>query len=248
MTDQVTDQVKDTDQGQDQGQDSPGWRSALSDEYKEDAWLKTFDKPTEFAKAAIGIKTEHETLQAKMEDAIFMPGENATEAEITAFRNAMGIPESADDYEFPKAEGVEHDESTTEWARGIFHEAGLTKTQAAVISQAWDKYVMEVEKAELAASVEAENEARVALKAEWGAGFEENMKFIRRGWKEFTDSDLDEFMKSSGLGNHPLLLRFMFRVGKAMGEDFAPPSPPPKLGGPKGVPSMEYEGMEHFKD
>ncbi len=238
------------------------WTAQLSDDLKgndaftghetlsdfANAHLEVQGKVSELDGRATTLEGEKSDLEGRLANSIPKLGENPTEAEITAFRNALGVPESADDYEFPKAEGVEHDESTTAWAREIFHDAQLTKSQAAVISQAWDKYTMEIQKAELAETVKAEEEARVALKAEWGAGFEENMKFIRRGWKEFTDSDLDEFMKSSGLGNHPLLLRFMFKVGKAMGEDFSPPAPPPKLGGPEGLPSMDYGGMGHFKD
>ena len=211
------------------------------------AHLDTLGKVSDLDGRATKAEGEKTDLEGRLANSIPKLGEEPTEAEITAYREAMNIPATADDYEFPKAEGVEHDESTTEWARGIFHEAGLTKVQAALISQGWDRFVGEVEKAELAATVEAEKEATIALKKDWGAGFEENMKFIRRGWKEFTDSDLDAFMKESGLGNHPLLLRFMFKVGKAMGEDFAPPATPPKLGGPEGAPSMEYEGMGGFK-
>ncbi len=237
------------------------WMAQLSDDLKGNEALTSFENLSDLATAhlenvgkltdldgrATKAEGEKTDLEGKLADSIPKLGENPTEAEITAYRNAMGIPEKAEEYEFPKAEGIEHDEDTIEWARGMFHAAGLTKVQAAAISQGYDKFQAEVEKAQLAATVDAEKTATIALKAEWGAGFEENMKFIERGWKHFTDSDLDAFMKSTGLGNHPLLLRFMFKVGKAMGEDFTPPAAPPRLGGPEGVPSMEYEGMEGFK-
>ncbi len=236
------------------------WMAQLSDDLKGNEALTSFENLSDLATAhlenvgkltdldgrATKAEGEKTDLEGRLADSIPKLGENPTEAEITAFRNALGIPETADKYEFPKAEGVQHDETTTEWAREMFHAAGLTVTQAAAISQGWDKFTMEVEKAELAETVKAEEEARVALKKEWGAGFEENMKFIKRGWKHFTDSDLDMFMKESGLGNHPLLLKFMLKVGTAMGEDFIPAATP-HLGKGDKAPGMGYETMEQFK-
>lgn len=211
------------------------------------AHLDTLGKVSDLDGRATKAEGEKTDLEGKLADSIPKLGEEPTEAETTAYRDAMGIPATPEEYEFPKAEGIEHDEDTVEWARGMFHAAGVTKVQAAAISQGYDKFQAEVEKDYLAETVKAEEAARVALKAEWGAGFEENMKFIRRGWKHFTDSELDAFMKESGIGNHPLLLRFMLKVGTAMGEDFTPAALPPKLGPGGKEPSMEYEDMEQFK-
>lgn len=247
MTDQVNGQVDaGADQGQDQGQMALGWRSALSDEFKEHDFVKGFEKPTDFVKAALDIKTEKEGLETRMKNAIFKPGKGATDDEITAFRKAMGIPDKAEDYDFPSGDGVEHDEQMISWAQKVFHEAGLSKEQGALIGQAWDGFVKGLVEQQEQSSAEAIKTASDKLKEEWGADFDKNMEFTKRGWQKFTDNEFDQFVDETGIGNHPTLIRFIFKIGQAMGEDFSGPAGPKTGEGEPNV-GMNYEGMEHFK-
>lgn len=256
MADQVTDQVTDTqDQGSDQGdQASLGWRSALSDEFKENDFVKGFEKPTDFVKAALEIKTKQENLESKMEGAIFKPGEGATEEEVAAFRSAMGIPETPDDYEFPETEGLEQDEQVMEWARGTFHKAGLSKEQAALISQSWDGFILGMEQANEDASKEAFKTAQESLKTDWGADYDGNLELSHRAYKFFEDKIEGfkgflegESTNGKALGNHPDMIRAFHVIGKAMGEDISPKATPKGGEGEKPL-GMDYESMDHFKD
>mgnify|MGYP001588601234 FL=1 len=85
---------------------SLGWRAALPDEFKDHEFVKTFQKPGDFVKSALEIKTEADGLKARLANAVIKPGENASPAEITAYRLALGVPEKSTDYEFPKGEGL----------------------------------------------------------------------------------------------------------------------------------------------
>jgi hypothetical protein len=244
MTDQVNGQVTGNtgDQGGDQGggdnnqqSQSLGWRAALSDEFKEHEYVKQFENPTAFVKDALVNKD-------KLSKAIFKPGKGASDEEMASYRKAMGIPDKPDDYEFPQTEGVKHDEKMVQWARGIFHQAGLDKEQAGLIAQAWDGFVKGLTEADEAAQTEAVKEAEKQLKEEWGDKYDQNLEYTKRGWKKFSNEDFDKFVDETGIGNHPALIRFIFAVGQAMGEDFSPPSTPGKGEGKPNI-GMNYESM-----
>jgi len=49
-----------------------------------------------------------------------------------------------------------------------------------------------------------------------GEKFDENMKFVADAMKEFGTPELRDALKASGLGNHPEVVRLMYRVGKAL--------------------------------
>lgn len=211
-----------TNQNNQTNSDSLGWRAALPDEYKNHDFVKTFTKPGDFVKSALEIKTERDGLKTKMDGAIFKPGEGAKQEEISAFYKSLGVPEKSADYEFPKGEGVEHDENMISWARDTFHKANLTKDQAGVISQAWDGFIQGMANAKDESNKKAVEESTKQLKAEWGADYDKNLEFTKRGWKKFTDTEFDKFCEETGTGNHPLLIKFIHKIGKAMGEDFSP--------------------------
>jgi hypothetical protein len=214
----------------DQGTIQPaGWISALPDEYKNNDYVKTFQKPGDFVKSALEIKTERDTLNGKLGNAIFKPGENATPEEMAAYHKALGVPDKPDEYEFAKLEGQEHDPKFTEWAKGVFGEAKLTKAQATTISQKWGEYVKAQTEimAQQAATEKADSEKAIKettakLQTEWGAKYNENIELVKRGFQKFSNKEFNSFCDETGIGNNPDFIRFIFNVGKAMGEDFSP--------------------------
>jgi hypothetical protein len=210
-------QVKGEGQNQD-GTDSQslGWRAALPNEFKEHEYVKTFTKPGDFVKSALEIKTERDTLNTKLATAIFKPGDKATPEEITAFHKSLGVPEKADEYEFPKGEGVAHDPKMIEWAKGTFHEAKLSKEQASVVSKKWDAFMQQIAVAEKEAVEKELTDANNKLKEEWKADYDKNLELSSRAFKHFSNAELGEFKA------HPILIRAFYNIGKAMGEDFSP--------------------------
>lgn len=95
-------------------------------------------------------------MRKKLSGAIVKPGKDAGEADIAAYRKAMGIPEAPDAYEFPDLpEGVEMSDdikaSREAWA-GRFHELGISNDQAKALA----RMVNEDEQAMKTAMVEAD--------------------------------------------------------------------------------------------
>lgn len=228
MVDQVNADTQNQDQNA-QNQQSLGWRAALPDEYKEHEFVKTFQKPGDFVKSALDIKTEHDSLKTKLASAIIKPGENATPEEKAAYHKALGVPDKPEEYEFPKVEGVEHDEKMLSWARDVFHKNGLNKEQAAGISQAWDGFIKGIEQGLQEAETNALKEVETKLKEEWKADYDKNFELSKRAFKKFSGAELSDFKA------HPTLVKAFYEVGKAMGEDTSPAGPqtgasPPTVG------------------
>jgi len=236
MTDQVTVDTQNQDQNVTDSQ-SLGWRAALPAEFKEHEYVKTFTKPGDFVKSALEIKTEHDALKTKLGSAIFKPGENATPEEKAAYQKALGVPEKSTDYEFPKGEGIEHDEKFTLWAKDLFHKADISKDAAAVLSQGWDSYMKEFVAAQQKVEDDAIKEVETKLKTEWKAEYDKNFELSKRAFNKFSGADLSEFKA------HPTLIKAFFEVGKAMGEDTSPPgkhdgSGPPTVGMKYNMPTF----------
>lgn len=236
----MTDPSQVTPPSGDQGDQTPGWISALPDEFKQHEFVKTFQKPGDFVKTALEIKTERDGLQAKLANAIFKPGEGEDRA---AFNKALGVPDTPEAYEFPKGDGVEHDEAMVGWARQTFHTAGLNTEQAKVISQAWDGFVQGMAQAQEEAVQTGLREAETALKTDWGADYEKNLEETRRAYttfeaadpkfKELLETDIGNGMK---IGNHPVMLKVFHTIGKAMADDTT--LTPRPAGGPAPIVGM----------
>ena len=212
------------------------WIAQMSDDLKGNEAFTPFETLSDFAKAHLdtvgkvtelnGKATEFEgkvtDLESKLANSIPKLGENATDEDRAVFYKALGVPEKPDEYEFPKGEGIEHDEKMVFWARDIFHKANLSKDQAGIISQAWDGLIQGMAKEQDEAKQAAVQEADTKLKTEWGADYDKNLELTKRGFQKFSGQELDAFCEETGVGNHPTLIKIFYEIGKAMGEDTSP--------------------------
>ncbi len=202
-----------------------GWRAALPDEYKEHEWVKTFQKPGDFVKSAIEIKTESEALKSKLDGSIPKLPENASDEEKEAYYLSLGRPESADQYEIT---GDNLDETLVNWAKPMFYDLGLTKTQASKLVEGWNSFVQgAVDEQIQKRKTETEN-ATKELRKEVGEKFDESVEGGRRAIgklipDEAQRNEFFKFLDESGLGNNPVLTRVFINAYKILGEDFTPP-------------------------
>ena len=125
-------------------------------------------------------------LSQRMDGYIKVPGEDAPDEEVAAYRERMGIPEAHDDYEFSLPEGVaipngmevtaERQEAFAEFA----HEAGLSQEQAdrafgfILENELRDYEQMQGEQQQLLAA------DRNELQEVWGRDYESRMHDARR--------------------------------------------------------------------
>ncbi len=97
-------------------------------------------------------------------------------------------------------------------------------------------------------------EAVTALKAGWaeaskndaefgGEKFDENLAVAKKGLESFATPEFVEFLNTSGLGDHPEVLRTFLRIGKAIGEDNKIVTGGPTKDAPKTLAQRMYPGM-----
>ncbi|HGO4162715.1 TPA: peptidase [Serratia marcescens] len=127
-------------------------------------------------------------------------------------------PEAPEKYEFTPPEGQELDANALAVFEPIAKELGLSQEQAQKLvdiypqiqqqqAEAWSKQV-----ADWGEQVKADKEIG-------GDKFNASVGAAQRALDQFGNTELREYLNASGLGNHPALVRFCAKVGKAMAED-----------------------------
>jgi len=167
-------------------------------------------------------------IEGKLGNSIVIPGEDATPEEHASFHTRMGKPDSPQGYEFGDAkapEGTSFD-AMREQFRGIAHEAHLNKEQAAKVD-AWytNQYAASVNALRNQANTNREKSLEI-LKAEYGADYDANVALAGRAIEALADKSFVEFTRSTGLANHPEMIKTFVKIGKAMGEGSFPTGDP----------------------
>ncbi|MBH1918616.1 peptidase [Serratia surfactantfaciens] len=127
-------------------------------------------------------------------------------------------PAAPEKYEFTSPEGQELDANALAVFEPIAKELGLSQEQAQKLvdiypqiqhqqAEAWSKQV-----ADWGEQVKADKEIG-------GDKFNASVGAAQRALDQFGNPELREYLNASGLGNHPALVRFCAKVGKAMAED-----------------------------
>src|SRR3990167_7976372 len=127
-------------------------------------------------------------LRGKVSNAIFKPGKNATPEEVSSYRKALGIPDKANDYEFPDVPKEQlTDElkaSRAEWSKR-FHDLGISKDAAKALSGLVNQDAEKFMQAQVEADKDFAKKQEEALKSEWkGPEYEKNKTLANRAFTE----------------------------------------------------------------
>ena len=199
--------------------DSGDWRASIGDE-KLRKHAERFTSAEEMAKA-------HMDLRNRLSKAVNPPGEDASDEEVTAFREKMGIPETPEGYEPPEIEGYETTDGDAEFQAHmapVFHKWNIPAEGFKEIAEAYGGYVMKTGTDAKEAQEKADNaflaEAEQALRKEWGKDFDANVRFSADGSRVFFDEDIGQIELKGGqlLGSHPVFMKGMAQIGRMHGE------------------------------
>lgn len=199
------------------------WRSLIKDEKLRDH-AGRFTSLDDLVKGNADLRADRDRLRST---AIVPPGKDAKPEEVTAYRKAMGIPETPEGYKFPDLPPERMtDEVKAEraaWAKE-FHDAGLPAATAerlmakfAEVAAAKEKSLVEQDKA-------FAEKAEEALKQEWpGDEYARNRTFANRAATQLLGADLDAAKKLETKDgrfvlDHPVMLKMLAKVGREMGE------------------------------
>ncbi|WP_446905471.1 peptidase [Citrobacter portucalensis] len=130
-----------------------------------------------------------------------------------------GAPEK---YEFKAGEGFELDTEALKDFEPVARELNLTNEQAQKLVDAYPKILAGVQQRQAEAWQSQTEQWAADVKADKEIGGDRltaNLSAAQRALEQFGDSELKEYLDSTGLGNHPALVKAFIKVGKAMSED-----------------------------
>lgn len=176
-------------------------------------------------------------------------GEKPTPEEVSTFRKTMKIPEKPEEYEFPKAEGIEHDPKMVSWAQEVFHKFGLTKEAASGIGGEWNGFIKGMIEAEeqFAENSRIENEKTFHSKFKTEDEYKVGYELAKRHWETLTGTKFDEVYKDVDAWQTPLFMNYIFAAAKSIGEDTSPRSGEFRGSGTEVREGIQYKDMEKFK-
>jgi len=192
------------------------WRSGLPEEIRNDPSLADIKDVGSMAKSYVN----GQKLIGK--NRISLPGEGATEEEISAFHSQLGRPEKSNLYDFGDRptlpEGVEYDEGFESAYKDLAFKAGLNSQQAKAIYEGYHDYI------QTKSSAEGENIAAKSaewvdsLKKEFGKAYNERVELASRAVDTYGDGDLKQWLDQSGMGNNPMMVKLFAKIGEGIAE------------------------------
>lgn len=140
----------------------------------------------------------------------------ADKVELDQFYNKLGRPADPKGYELPLPEGDSGE--FAEWAKGIFHESGLTATQAKNIAAKWNEYQQQIAQKMGETGKQNFQMQEANLKREWGAAFDQEVGYAKKAAKNLglQEGQIDALQASLGFDG---LMKMMNSIGKKLGED-----------------------------
>lgn len=197
-----------------------------------DHWTKSYpelaDHPkiSEFETPATLAKSYLELQTAIGKKGVLVPGEGASEEEMGRFYESLGRPESPDAYfkDWKPPEGLPWDMNQQDAMAKVFHEVGLTQSQAERIRDAHATGQADMLTSTRSNLMNNAQEAFSELQSEYGTAFEGNINLANRfgdllmgkeGWESLMNKP---FADGSTLGNHPDFIRAAVGLGTKMGE------------------------------
>lgn len=178
---------------------------------------------------AAGSEPQQEPGKPASEPAKPEGGEQKTEAELAAEKEAAekaekdkkpeGAPEK---YEFQTGEGVELDAEALKDFEPVARELNLSNEQAQKLVDAYPKILAGVQQRQADAWQKTTEQWAADVKADkefGGDRLTENLSAAQRALDQFGGPTLKEYLNTTGLGNHPDLVKAFIKIGKAMSED-----------------------------
>ncbi|MES0236458.1 peptidase [Citrobacter sedlakii] len=130
-----------------------------------------------------------------------------------------GAPEK---YEFQAAEGVELDTEALKEFEPVAREMNLTNEQAQKLVDVYPKILAGVQQRQVEAWQQTTEQWAADVKADKEIGGDKlpsNLSAAQRALDQFGTPELKEYLNTTGLGNHPDLVKTFVKIGKAMSED-----------------------------
>ncbi len=195
------------------------WMTGLTTEQKADADLvKSLSR---FEKGIPDLAKSYAELETKIGQSVVLPNAEASPEEWAKFYERMGRPEKPEDYKLEKVElpkGLKADEAMEQEFLKVAHAKGLNNDAVNAL-HGW--YMTEMGKQVVAAQrvvKTTQAEADTAMREELGAGHAAAQAYMERGFQQFATPELSNLFRTSGMGNHPDVIKMFVKIGKLISE------------------------------
>ncbi len=195
------------------------WMSAMTQDQKNDAELvkamaKFESGVPDLIKSYVELE-RNRGIPAK-------PDENATEEEIAAYRESIGVPKTAEDYKLDDVkvpDDFEIDEETQKAFLSFAHENDMPNDLTNKLHQ-WYFSNLATQLADgMKICKDSEEEAMQKLATEVGEkDFKAAGTYMARSFERFSTPEVADLFEKSGLGNHQGVIRMFINMGKAFSE------------------------------
>lgn len=142
------------------------------------------------------------------------PAEETKPAESPA--KVDGAPEK---YEFKAPEGKEYDPGILSSFEAAARDSNLTQEAAQKLLDTMSPKIAERQLEQVTAIRKGWVEESRADKEFGGVNLEVNLATAKMAYDKFASPELKTLMVATGLGNHPEVIRMLFRIGQQLSED-----------------------------
>jgi hypothetical protein len=152
-----------------------------------------------------------------------IPTKDMDEATLEAYRQAEGIPDSPEGYDFkppPLPEGVEYDDSGDKWFANIAKEYNVSKDVANAIRNEFIQ--REIENGKLRMQQKADEQGRFLAENEvyLKEKYQDKYHHVLAGAKRFADTwGITEMIEGTPLANNAKFLERLYEGSLTLGED-----------------------------
>lgn len=132
---------------------------------------------------------------------------------------------SPEDYVFQFSPETVVDSLLIDEFKRFAFEQNMSLENARLMAQFYEKYVLGQSKKQNQEQEELLKSMQKACEEDsefGGMGFHDNMRYARAAVLRFDDGSLAKILNDTGFGSHPEVVRFMYRVGKALAEKEMP--------------------------
>jgi hypothetical protein len=189
--------------------DQPWYGTIADDGLRGYAQTKGFKDPA----AVLESYRNFEKLQGVPQDRLLKLPEKDDDPAWGDIYGKLGRPSDPTGYQLQ----FEGDSALADRFAKTFHEAGISKSQAARLNTEWNAYVQELIEGDERERAQRSGAELAELRGKWGAKFDENAELGRRAAREFGVAEDDFKQLEAALGTAKSLELFQ-RIGSRLGE------------------------------
>ncbi|MFZ2937663.1 MAG: hypothetical protein WA066_03040 [Candidatus Omnitrophota bacterium] len=215
----------------------PTFAEQLEGSLKADSRLTQYSGKTlsDFVKDSFKLGDDFKSLQGKLEGSVKVPGENATADEVSAYRKAVGVPDTPDGYKIERPaqapDGWIFDETLEKKIKETAHQANSTPQQFNKFYQTVIAHEMELYSNIVKSIDENRQKAIDTLKVMWpGDAYKEKGESSMKSFEKFLDfakipealggkEGMKKWVVENGLGDDPRMVWMFSEFFNLIGDD-----------------------------